>query len=278
MQFNTQNMNNIFDLSNKVALVTGGAGILGKYFCAALAYHGAKVIIADINYDDAKEAKKLLNEETKLDNFYAIELDITDENSVKKSIEFIEQKFQRLDILHNNAASKSSNLKNYFDDLRDYKMSIWEEVMKVNIDGMFLMARDVSSYMIEKKIKGSIIQTSSIYGIMGPDQRIYEGSEYMGIPINTAPVYSASKSAVVGLTKYLATYLGEYGIRVNTITPGGVESGQNDVFKRKYSNRVPLNRMAKAHEMVGALIYLSSNASSYVTGQNIIVDGGLSAW
>ena len=113
---------------------------------------------------------------------------------------------------------------------------------------------------------------------MGPDQRIYQGSEYMGMAINTPPPYPVSKGGVVGLTNYLATYWAKRGVRVNTLTPGGVESGQNDIFSKKYSERVPMERMADGKEMVGTLIFLASDASSYITGQNIFIDGGLSVW
>ena len=113
---------------------------------------------------------------------------------------------------------------------------------------------------------------------MGPDQRIYEGSEYNGRPINTPAVYSASKAGLIGLTLYLATYWADRGVRVNTLTPGGVASGQNDVFTRRYSARVPMGRMATVDDLVGALVFLASDASRYITGQNIIVDGGLAAW
>jgi len=143
---------------------------------------------------------------------------------------------------------------------------------------MFLVAQATGRQMIAQGKGGTIIQTASIYGVMGPDHRIYEGSYYLNREINTPAVYAASKAAVIGLTKYLATLWADMGIRVNTITPGGVESGQNDIFKKNYSTRVPLGRMAQPQEMVGALIYLASDASSYVTGQNVIVDGGLSAW
>jgi len=132
--------------------------------------------------------------------------------------------------------------------------------------------------MIAQGRGGSIVQTASIYGIMAPDDRIYEGSHYLGRQINTPAVYSASKAGVVGLTRYLAAYWAKHGIRVNTLTPGGVESGQNEEFKRRYSARVPMGRMARAEEMVAALVFLASEASSYVTGQNLIVDGGLQAW
>ncbi|MBT5951111.1 MAG: SDR family oxidoreductase, partial [Betaproteobacteria bacterium] len=122
------------------------------------------------------------------------------------------------------------------------------------------------------------IQTASIYGVVGPDQRIYEGSKYMGRSINTPAVYSVSKGAVIAFTKYLAAYWGKEGIRVNSLTPGGVDSGQNDAFSRRYSERVPLGRMAEPGELECALLFLASDASSYVTGQNLIVDGGLTAW
>jgi NAD(P)-dependent dehydrogenase (short-subunit alcohol dehydrogenase family) len=149
--------------------------------------------------------------------------------------------------------------------------------MAVNLDGMFLVAREIGQRMARRG-GGSIIQTASIYGALAPDQRIYEGSEYLGRPINTPPVYSASKAGVIGLTRHLAAYWADKGVRVNAITPGGVESGQNDTFQRRYAARVPMGRMARRDEMVGALIFLASDASSYITGQNIMVDGGLSAW
>jgi NAD(P)-dependent dehydrogenase (short-subunit alcohol dehydrogenase family) len=149
--------------------------------------------------------------------------------------------------------------------------------MAVNLDAMFLVAREVGSLMASRR-RGSIIQTASIYGVVAPDPRIYEGSQYLGRAMSTPPAYSASKAAVIGLTRHLAAYWGPSNVRVNAITPGGVESGQNEAFKTRYSARVPLGRMAEADEMVGALIFLASDASSYVTGQNIVVDGGLTVW
>jgi len=179
--------------------------------------------------------------------------------------------------LLNNAASKGSNLDQFFTPFENYSLQTWREVMAVNIDGLFLVAQSVGNHM-KALGGGSIIQISSIYGVVAPDQRIYEGSEYNGRAINTPAVYSVSKAAVLGLTSYLSTYWADSKIRVNTLTPGGIASGQNGEFNKKYSNRVPLGRMGEAAELTGALIYLASDASSYVTGQNIIVDGGLSAW
>ena len=150
--------------------------------------------------------------------------------------------------------------------------------MSVNIDGVFLVAQAVGGQMQKQGTGGSIIQTASIYGLVSSDKRIYEGSFYLDRQISNPAVYSTSKAAVVGLTRYLAANWGDAKIRVNALVPGGVESGQNDTFKARYSARVPLARMAQPDEMVGAVVYLASDASSYVTGHCLVVDGGLSAW
>jgi NAD(P)-dependent dehydrogenase (short-subunit alcohol dehydrogenase family) len=266
-----------FDLRGKVAVVTGGAGILGKHFCAGLAESGAHVAIVDIDSEAAhKLAQELTNSYSGLAKAYSC--DVSDDESVKLTISRIVTDFNQIDILHNNAASKTDDLEAFFAPFENYGLSEWRKVMSVNLDGMFLVAQAVGRIMIEQGSGGTIIQTASIYGVQGPDQRIYENSFYLGQQINTPAVYSASKAGVIGLTKYLATYWAEHGIRVNTLTPGGVESGQNEEFRSRYSARVPLQRMSRPDEMVGALLYLASDASSYVTGQNIIVDGGLNCW
>jgi len=153
----------------------------------------------------------------------------------------------------------------------------WQKVMDVNITGMFLCCQAVAKEM-EKKKSGSIINIASIYGVTAPDQRLYEGAVYRGKKINTPAVYSTSKGAVISLTRYLATYLAPYGIRVNALTPGGVYSGQNKAFVKKYSERCPLGRMAKPEEIFNAVYFLASDASSYITGHNLIVDGGWTVW
>jgi NAD(P)-dependent dehydrogenase (short-subunit alcohol dehydrogenase family) len=268
---------NQFRLNGKVAMVTGGAGLLGYYFCNGLAESGASVAVVDIQEDRAREIARELETKFKVKSLgYCC--DVSNPNSVRKTVAEIVKDFGRIDILHNNAASKSDDLEAYFSKFEDYDLKEWQKIMAINIDGMFLIAQAVGVQMISQQSGGSIIQTSSIYGVSAPDQRIYEGSNYLGRSINTPAVYSVSKAAVIGLTKYLATYWAQQGIRVNTLTPGGVDTGQNEEFKRRYSARVPMGRMANASEMVGALLYLASDASSYVTGQNIIVDGGLNAW
>ncbi|AWK90252.1 SDR family oxidoreductase [Azospirillum thermophilum] len=266
----------LFDLTGKVAVVTGACGILGQHFCSALASHGATVAAVDL---DAEAAARLAADLTGRFGTPAIGLacDVSRPDAVAEGVERVCGAFGRIDVLHNNAASKSASLDAFFEPAETFALETWREVMATNLDGMFLMAQAAGRRMVEQG-GGSIIQTASIYGVVAPDPRIYEGSSYMGRPINTPPVYSASKAGVLGLTRHLAALWAPHGVRVNTLTPGGVESGQNDAFRERYGARVPLGRMAKAAEMVGALVWLASDASSYVTGQNIIVDGGLTAW
>nr|WP_154984725.1 SDR family oxidoreductase [Paenibacillus xylanexedens] len=266
-----------FSLNDKVAVVTGGAGILGVHFCKGLAEAGANVVVADINLEKAEILAEEINRDYR-GSAKAIFCDVTSEQSVVTMVSKTVEYFGRIDILHNNAAGKSSDLELFFAPFEDYELSQWNEIMNMNLDGMFLVAKHVGKIMKAQVEGGSIIQTASIYGILGPDNRIYKESHYLGRQINTPAIYAVSKGGVVALTRYLATYWAPDGIRVNTITPGGVESGQNTEFINKYSNRIPLQRMARAEEMVGALIYLASDASSYVTGHNLIVDGGLNAW
>jgi NAD(P)-dependent dehydrogenase (short-subunit alcohol dehydrogenase family) len=241
-----------FRLDGKVALVTGGAGILGRQFCVGLAQAGASVAGFACN--------------------------VADPASVAACVAAVLARFGAIDILHNNAASKSDDVRKFFSPFEDYALDTWRQVMSVNIDGMFLMAQAVGKHMLARGQGGTMIQTASIYGLVGPDSRIYDGSDYLGGAINTPAVYAASKAAVVGLTRWLSTHWAQQGIRVNCLVPGGVSSGQNNVFSDKYAQRVPMGRMAQADEMVPALLYLASDASSYVTGQVLAVDGGWTAW
>ncbi len=264
-----------FRLDNRVAVVTGACGILGGVFSRSLAEAGANVIIADL--DDGRV--KALADEISRDTggeAHGAPVDLRSEASVKAWALGILSEHGQVDVIVNNAAAKSPG---FFAPLKDFSVADWNEVFSVNVGGVFLVVRELGPTMAERG-SGSIINISSIYGVVGPDQRIYEGSRYeaMGGAINTPLVYSASKGAVIAMTRYLAAYWGARGVRTNTLTPGGVSSGQHDAFMEKYSNRVPLGRMAKRDELTGALLFLASDASSYVNGQNIIVDGGLTAW
>ena len=262
----------LFDLTGKTAVVTGGVGILGKCFCSGLAEFGANVVVLDI---DENAVSKFAKELTTIYGVKAIgvKCDTSSPSEVQHAVKLIVKKMGAIHILHNNAQGKIASV-----NFEDCSLEQWRMTSSVNEEGYFLMAQAIGKQMISQNLGGSIIQTSSIYGIMGADQRIYKNSSSKGKTMGTSAVYSFTKSGVIGLTKYLATYWANNKIRVNTITPGGVEDDQNETFKKQYSNRIPLGRMALKEEMVGALIYLASDASSYVTGQNIIVDGGLDAW
>jgi NAD(P)-dependent dehydrogenase (short-subunit alcohol dehydrogenase family) len=267
----------LFDLRGRVAVVTGGAGILGQATTAALAESGAAVAVVDLDAARAEEVASRLADEYGVATL-GVACDVSDPDSVRAMATTIESALGPIDILHNNAATKGDDLAKMFASVEDYELSTWRQIMAVNLDGLFLVSQQIGSRMATRG-RGSIVHTSSIYGAtMGPDQRIYEGSEYLGRPINTPPVYSASKGGVVGLTLYLATYWASAGVRVNALTPGGIASGQNDEFNRRYSARVPLGRMANVEEVAAGFLFLASDAASYVTGQNLHIDGGLSAW
>ena len=266
----------LFDLTGRTAVVTGGCGILGRSFADGLAEFGASVAIVDLDQAASEAAAAdLASRHSVRAKGYGC--DITQSDAVRATAAAIEADLGPVSILLNNAASKTRDVDAFFAPLEQFSQETWREIMAVNLDGMFNVAQAFGARMAGRGY-GAIVQTASIYGLMAPDQRIYEGSEYLGRAINTPPVYTASKAGVIGLTKHLATYWAAKGVRVNTLTPGGVESGQNETFKQRYGARIPLGRMANADEMVGAMLFLVSDAASYGTGQNIAVDGGLSAW
>lgn len=267
----------LFSLEGKTGIITGSCGIIGTEVARGLAAHGSAVALFDLN-------EVALNEQADdLRSRYGgmvipVVCDVADPVAVQKGVAMAAERTGNIDFLFNNAATRPPDLAEFFRSPETFKLETWDYVMRVNLDGMWLMAQAVGAQMLRQPKGGSIVQTSSIYGMLGPDNRIYEGSNYMGGPINTPVVYAASKGGVIALTRYLATMWGANNIRVNTLIPGGVKSGQNEEFCRRYSARVPMGRQADAWEMVGAVIYLVSEASSYVTGQEIAVDGGLSAW
>lgn len=261
-------------LGNKRIILTGAAGILGTALTKRYLDMGADIALLDINEVGLNELKKNLGKFQNQKILY-YSLDLTDPEQVIETVKAITKEFSRVDVLHNNAATKGEDLKKFFYSYENYDPLTWRAIIDGNVTSMFLMSQSVGQIMKKQK-KGSIIQTSSIYGVINPDKKIYEGSEYHGIQISCPAVYSVSKHAVIGLTKYLASYWGEYNIRVNAISPGGIFSGQNRNFIDNYSKNVPLGRMASENDILGSAVFLASDESEYITGQNIIIDGGLS--
>lgn len=261
-------------LDDKLAVVTGAAGIIGSVIVRRLYAYGARIALIDIDVDKLDALAAELSDPERVGVFPC---DLADAAAITATVGAIEKWGGGIDILFNNAATKTGNLERFFDPVDEYTLETWREVMAVNADGLFVMARECAKSM-KGRGGGSIVQTASIYGAMAPDMRIYEGSEYLGRQINTPPIYVASKGAVIALTRYLAALWAPDGIRVNTISPGGVSSGQNGVFHDRYRARVPMARMAEAQEIADAALFLASPAASYVTGQNLMVDGGLSIW
>lgn len=255
-------------MNSSVMVVTGGNGILGSKVTELLLSRGHTVCSLDL--EDNKNAKI-----GRLRNFIC---DVSNQRQVDTVVAQIEEEIGPIHGLHNNAATKTDDLEQFFAPIETFSLDTWNSVMGTNLAGMFLVARAVGQRMIDRGY-GSIVQTSSIYGAnLGPDPRIYQGAEYLGTEISTPAVYTASKAGVHGLTNHLATLWGAKGIRVNTVSPGGILSGQNSEFVEQYSKRVPLGRMAEPREVADVICFLLSNESSYVTGQNIFVDGGLSSW
>lgn len=261
----------MFKLSGKVALVTGALGLIGKEHCKALAHAGATVIVADLSMADCVDFASTLGNHSK-----GIALEITVESEVQKCEDWIEKEFGRLDILVNNAAindhfQTSSDLLS-LSSFENYPVDMFQKSWEVNVKGLFLCCQKFGKIMLKNK-QGSIINIASTYGVVGPDQSLYKDENGQQLFFKT-PAYPTTKGAVINFTRYLAAYWGEQGIRVNTLSPGGVENGQTDFFMQQYSAKTLLKRMAKPDDYAGALVFLASDASSYMTGANLVVDGG----
>ncbi len=270
-----------FDLTGRVAVVTGGVGLLGAEFCRTLAEAGAAVAVVDLNAPKCAETASALTSAGY--KALGIPTDITDPGSVNAMVARVVETLGRLDILVNSAA-----LDPKFDPdavtkgiapgkFEEYPLEQWNAALNVNLTGTFLVTQASVKQMIAQGKKGSIINICSTYGLNGPDQRIYrkpDGSQPAFKPV----YYTVTKAGVVGFTKYLAAYYMETEIRVNMLTPGGVYNNHDETFVRNYSAKTILGRMAHKDEMNGALLFLASDASSYMTGNNVVVDGGWTAW
>lgn len=255
------NYNSLFDLSNKVAVVIGGAGLIGSEIARGLNDFSARVYIADTNRDAAQRLK--------IGGVKFIHLDITSEESIRKALKKIYAESRKIDILINCAYPRTNDwgLK-----LEDVTFDSWKENVNNHLGGYFVCSK-IAAELMKKRSRGVIINFASIYGVVAPDFNIYKGTK-MTMPA----AYSAIKGGIISFTRYLATYYAKYNIRANVISPGGVFNQQEASFVRKYAAKTPLKRMARPQDIVGAVIFLCSDAASYITGQNILVDGGWSAW
>lgn len=272
----------LFDLSGRVAVITGGAGLLGAEFCRTLVGAGAQVVIADIDHEAASRQAQIIRTET-LDAI-GVKLDVTDPASVQRMVTTTMERFGRLDILVNSAAvdpkfdphHTSTGLQEAGSGaFEDYPLDAWNQALEVNLTGAFLCCQAAVRPMLEAG-HGVIVNLSSIYGLSGPDQRMYQQP---GKAAQFKPVYySVTKWGILGLTQYLATYYAGKNIRVNALSPGGVYNGHDQTFVQSYSARAVMGRMAEKDELNGALLFLVSNASAYMTGANLVVDGGWTAW
>jgi len=278
-------LSDLFDLSGRVAVVTGGAGLLGTEFCQTLLEAGASTVVADINDDAAKKLASSLNErfQSKESSSRAIpvQVDISSKNSVEELFHLVLEDFGKVDILVNAAAidpkfdPDSLAVSDSSVGFEDFPFELWKQALDVNLTGVFLCCQAAGKLMASQG-GGVMINISSIYGLVGPDQRIYQSE---GNPDRYKPAYySTTKAGILGLTRYLATYYAGKNIRVNALTPGGVFNEHDQDFVQAYSSRTVLGRMAEKNEMNGALIFLASDASAYMTGSNLVVDGGWTAW
>lgn len=257
-----------YQIKDKKILLVGCTGILGSEFTRYLYDNGGILILADLN------SKKFSSFKKKYPDAFFISCDVSKEMNIINLKQKIKKKFGNLDsiIFNVGLTSRMSQIKkNSFPNFEKYSLKSWNETITTNLTGAFLLSKHTISFL--KKNKGSLIFVSSIYGLVGPDNRIYSSQKF-----KTLSSYSASKAGLLGLSKWLATSYAKDNIRVNTIIPGGVKADQNKLFIRKYSERVPMKRMGRLNEVNGILSYLIGEKSTYVTGQEFIIDGGLTAW
>ena len=270
----------MFDLTGRVAVITGGTGLLGQQHAEAIAFAGGIPVLADISVEGIDPLSELFGKRFG-QKACVVQADITNLESVKALKAEVLKRFGRVDILINNAANNPKMEKTVdveFSRLENFPLSQWSADISVGLTGAFLCAQVIGSEMAKHK-QGVIVNVASDLAVIAPDQRLYRKT---GLPGDQQPVkpitYSVVKTGLIGLTRYLATYWADTGVRVNAISPGGVYNNQPDEFIQRLVNLIPLGRMANANEYQAAIIFLCSDASSYMTGTNLVIDGGRSCW
>lgn len=268
----------LFDVRDKVVVVTGGLGQLGRQFSLCLADRGAKVALLDVDVSDQR-LKEQLGDRRRDPNLLFLSANVTERRSLEAALAKIDEYWGTPHGLINNAALDSPPDAPAEENgpYETYPEGSWDRVMEVNSKGVFLACQVIGGAMAAAG-RGSVVNICSTYGLVSPDQRIYEYRTREGAPFFKPVAYSASKASLLNLTKYLATYWASKGVRVNTLTFGGVLKDQDADFLAGYCSRVPLGRMAREDEYNGAVIFLLSDASSYMTGSNLVIDGGWTAW
>ena len=265
----------LFSLNGKVAVVTGALGLIGKNHCVALAEAGANIVVCDLDEIKCKDFASSLPTKS-----IGVGVDITNKSSVENLRDKTLKEFAKIDVLVNNAAIndmfENPQAATELSMFENYPLEMWKKSLDVNVTGTFLCSQVIGTEMA-KVGKGSIINVASTYGMVGPDQSIYKNPNGKQSFYKSA-AYPATKGAIINFTRFLATYWGSKGVRVNTLSPGGVENNQDEYFVNNYSAKTPLGRMAQSTDYKGAIIFLSSDASSYMTGANLVVDGGWTAW
>lgn len=267
----------LFALNERLIIVAGGAGQIGFAMCSILADAGAKVVIADLDIEMAENKVKEVKDDILRKKLIAVKLDVSKEEEVLSFFKNINKTYGPLYGLVNcfhfkGNARKLDTTSNFFADFENYPVEAWDKVHDINLKGSFLMSQKAIPYM-KQNGGGVIVNISSTYGNVSANKSIYGNSG-----INSPVAYATSKAAIINLTRYIATHLAEYNIRANVLSPGGVFNNQSEEFLKNYTNLTPLKRMANADDYQGAILYLMSDASKYMTGANLIVDGGWTAW
>ena len=268
-----------FSLAGKVSVVTGALGLLGTHHCRALAAAGAHIVVADLDGAACASRAVGLTRDFGVDAL-GFALDVTSKESVCGLLEVIREQWGRVEVLVNNAAVNEKvedpGPGGASSPFESYPLELWEKAFAVNVTGTFLCCQVLGAEMARAG-RGSIVNVASTYALVAPDQRLYRRPDGTQDFFKSA-AYPATKGAVLSLTRFLAAYWGEAGVRVNALCPGGVRNGQDEEFVKRYGERTPLGRMASPTDYEGALVFLASEASAYMTGASLVVDGGWTAW
>ncbi len=274
-------LGNLFSLEGKVIIITGANGLLGKKHAEVIAAYGGNPILLDLSEDAVHHMAKKLNKKYSVKSA-GFAVDITNEMQVERNASYLMDQYGKIDGLVNNAANnpkvEASEYKN-FSRLENFPLNIWSQDIAVGLTGAFLCAKHYGYQISLNPLGGSIINISSDLGVIAPDQRLYENKGECAKKQNVKPVtYSVVKTGIIGLTRYLATYWADKNVRCNALCPGGVENNQPDEFIQKVISRIPMNRLAKVDEYQGTIVWMLSDAATYLNGAVISVDGGRTIW